>query len=69
MYNHPITSIHLSTIQTFGYTVIPPISKTLICGDTGILVVICCDWCVGIGAMVSISDIINTVSSHLTHTK
>ena len=46
MYNHPITKTHLETVTKFGIIFIPPISKTLICGDAGI------------GAMANIDTII-----------
>lgn len=36
MWNHPITAAHINTIESFGIKVIPPISKTLYCGDEGI---------------------------------
>ena len=36
MWSHPVTDPQLKIIQSWGYTVIPPISKTLMCKDTGI---------------------------------
>jgi len=35
MWEHPITKPQLDTLQSWGYTVIPPVVKTLVCGDTG----------------------------------
>lgn len=36
MYNHPLTAVHLKTVQeVIGYTVIGPIGKGLACGDIG----------------------------------
>jgi len=50
MYAHPLTAIHLKTIQeVIGYTVIGPIGKSLACGD------------VGLGAMVEWKDIVAVV--------
>jgi len=50
MYQHPLTAIHLKTIQeVIGYTVVGPIGKGLACGD------------VGIGAMVEWRDIVEIV--------
>lgn len=47
MWNHPITAQQLRTIeQWIFYQVIPPVVKTLVCGDKGI------------GAMASVDDIV-----------
>ncbi|KAF9896163.1 hypothetical protein BX616_008020 [Lobosporangium transversale] len=36
MWNHKLTDIHLTTLKdVLGYSVIPPISKLLACGDLG----------------------------------
>ena len=35
MWNHPVTPKHVETLSSWGYVMIPPISKTLACGDTG----------------------------------
>lgn len=35
MWTHPITSEHVEKLKQWGYLEIPPISKTLMCGDTG----------------------------------
>lgn len=35
MYDHPITSKHIATLQEWGYYLVPVIEKTLMCGDTG----------------------------------
>ena len=49
MWEHPLTQEHLEKLQSLKYTQIPPISKTLACGDCGI------------GAMAEVSTIIETV--------
>ena len=35
MWEHPITSSHVEQLVNIGYTHVPPIRKTLACGDTG----------------------------------
>ncbi|OLY82450.1 Phosphopantothenoylcysteine decarboxylase [Smittium mucronatum] len=50
MYEHPLTSIHISSLLSY-FHVIEPISKSLACGD------------VGVGAMASTPDIARFVSS------
>jgi phosphopantothenoylcysteine decarboxylase len=52
MYEHPVTSEHLNKIKTWGISVIPPIEKTLFCGETGI------------GAMAPINKIIEVFKSY-----
>jgi len=49
MWDHPVTRPQLNTMESWGYTVIPPIVKTLVCGDKGT------------GAMASVDTIIETV--------
>lgn len=36
MYEHPLTSQQISILKTWGYQEIPVVSKTLMCGDTGL---------------------------------
>ncbi|XP_004923650.1 phosphopantothenoylcysteine decarboxylase [Bombyx mori] len=36
MWDHPITATHISTLRAWGFIQIPPITKTLMCGDTGV---------------------------------
>lgn len=36
MWEHPITSQQIATLIQWGHVEIPPISKKLICGDTGV---------------------------------
>lgn len=36
MWNHPVTLPQINLLETWGYTVIYPISKKLVCGDTGV---------------------------------
>jgi len=35
MWNHPVTREHLHKLESWGSLVLPPISKTLVCGDSG----------------------------------
>jgi phosphopantothenoylcysteine decarboxylase len=53
MFLHPITSRQIEELKDFGYHQIDPISKTLMCGDTGI------------GAMAEVNEIANQIVSHL----
>lgn len=48
MWEHPITQEHINKLRKWGITIVPPVIKTLFCGDTGI------------GAMADISDIISS---------
>lgn len=36
MWNHPVTKDQINKLVSWGYTLVPPIVKTLICGDHGI---------------------------------
>lgn len=54
MFLHPITSRQIEDLKDFGYYEIKPISKTLMCGDTGI------------GAMAEVNVIANQIVSHLS---
>jgi len=49
MWDHPVTRPQLDTLQSWGYTVVQPVVKTLVCGDTGA------------GAMASVETIVTTV--------
>eukprot|EP00112_Aurelia_sp_Birch-Aquarium-sp1_P024123 Seg747.8 transcript_id=Seg747.8/GoldUCD/mRNA.D3Y31 product="Phosphopantothenoylcysteine decarboxylase" protein_id=Seg747.8/GoldUCD/D3Y31 len=53
MYDHPLTLQQISTLQSFGYKLIPPVEKKLACGDYGI------------GAMASTDDIANAIETIL----
>lgn len=53
MWDHPITSQHISILESWGYTLVPCIAKTLMCGDTGI------------GAMAEVQTIIQHVLDKL----
>ncbi|XP_073243241.1 phosphopantothenoylcysteine decarboxylase-like [Porites lutea] len=53
MWEHPITSSHVEQLVNIGYTHVPPIKKTLACGDTGI------------GAMAEVGTIVSLVKEHL----
>eukprot|EP00742_Colponemidia_sp_Colp-10_P009908 GILJ01010843.1.p1 GENE.GILJ01010843.1~~GILJ01010843.1.p1 ORF type:complete len:192 (+),score=14.34 GILJ01010843.1:22-597(+) len=35
MWDHPFTAKHLAILRELGAHVIPPVTKTLVCGDTG----------------------------------
>lgn len=35
MFDHPLTHQQISTLQSWGYRMIPVVSKTLMCGETG----------------------------------
>lgn len=49
MWNHPITAQQIKSLLSFGYTEIPCIEKTLVCGDRGL------------GAMAEVDTIIDKV--------
>lgn len=49
MFIHPVTVEHLTKVSSWGIDVIPPVEKTLFCGDTGI------------GAMARIEDIVKQI--------
>lgn len=50
MWKHPITAIHLNVLESWGVNIISPISKTLMCGDSGI------------GAMAEVTSIVERVT-------
>ena len=35
MWEHPLTDRHIQTLKDLGYIQIPPVAKTLACGDIG----------------------------------
>ena len=49
MWDHPVTRPQVELVESWGYIVIPPVVKTLVCGDTGT------------GAMASVETVIDTV--------
>lgn len=51
MWTHPVTSRQIRELTDWGYVQIPPISKTLMCGDTGI------------GAMAEVDTIVERIKS------
>ncbi|XP_023320354.1 phosphopantothenoylcysteine decarboxylase [Eurytemora carolleeae] len=53
MFEHPVTRPQLQTIQGWGYTVLEPQVKTLVCGDKGT------------GAMASVETILESINSVL----
>lgn len=53
MWDHPATAEHLRRVRAWGADVIPPVAKTLACGD------------VGVGAMASVEDVRNAVRDAL----
>ncbi|CAH0398188.1 unnamed protein product [Chilo suppressalis] len=56
MWEHPITAKQVASLKEWGHTEIPPISKTLICGDTGV------------GAMAEVSVIVDTIKKRSSNT-
>jgi len=36
MWEHPITATQISTLQKWGFTILSPISKHLMCNDVGV---------------------------------
>ncbi|KAK9504564.1 hypothetical protein O3M35_010872 [Rhynocoris fuscipes] len=36
MWIHPITNVHIKQLETFGFNIIPPVTKKLACGDYGV---------------------------------
>lgn len=53
MWNHPVTADQIDKLVSWGYILIPPIVKTLMCGDHGI------------GAMAEVETIITNISEKL----
>ncbi|KAL4707224.1 hypothetical protein ACJJTC_008211 [Scirpophaga incertulas] len=53
MWEHPVTTKHIALLKEWGHTEIPPISKTLMCGDTGI------------GAMAEVDTIVKVISEKI----
>ena len=49
MWEHPVTRPQLELLESWGYFIIPPVVKTLVCGDTGT------------GAMASVENIEQTI--------
>ena len=54
MWESPFTNKHLNELKSLGITIIPPIAKTLACGDTGV------------GAMADVDTIVNTTLNILS---
>lgn len=53
MWTHPVTSVHVTQLKSWGFIEIPCISKTLMCKD------------VGMGAMAEPATIVEVVKEHL----
>ncbi|XP_028170443.1 phosphopantothenoylcysteine decarboxylase [Ostrinia nubilalis] len=53
MWEHPITAQQIAALKSWGHTEIPPISKTLMCGDTGV------------GAMAEVPAIIEAIKNKM----
>ncbi|KAJ2949312.1 hypothetical protein O0L34_g6265 [Tuta absoluta] len=51
MWDHPVTAKHIATLKEWGHIEIPPISKTLMCGDSGM------------GAMAEVETIVKKIKS------
>jgi phosphopantothenoylcysteine decarboxylase len=52
MWEHPFTAKQLKVLDELGIVQIPPISKTLVCGDTGV------------GAMAEVATIVEIVKNY-----
>eukprot|EP00474_Spongospora_subterranea_P000223 CRZ00681.1 hypothetical protein [Spongospora subterranea] len=50
MWDHPVTTEHISRLTQWGVHVVPPVEKTLICGDAGM------------GAMANIDTLVDVIS-------
>lgn len=56
MWQHPITSVQVETLKSWGHLEVPCVAKTLMCGDTGL------------GAMAEVDTIVSTIrETLLTH--
>lgn len=55
MWEHPVTAEHIAKLNAWGYIEVPCISKTLMCGDTGL------------GAMATPADIFAATVQHLNN--
>lgn len=53
MWNHPVTDDQVNKLLSWGYTIVPPIVKTLMCGDHGI------------GAMAEVETIVKQILEKL----
>ena len=53
MWDHPLTDRHVEQLTSFGYTYIPVVEKTLMCGDKGL------------GAMASVDTLVQIVKDAL----
>lgn len=51
MWEHPLTAKQILTLKSFGYIEIPCVSKTLVCGDSGM------------GAMAEVKTIVEKIVS------
>ena len=51
MWTHLLTGQQLAVLSEWGFEIISPVSKTLICGDTGV------------GAMNSVAEIVSKVKN------
>jgi phosphopantothenoylcysteine synthetase/decarboxylase len=54
MWMHPLTERHLAVLQSMGVTVVPPVSKTLACGD------------IGIGGLAAVADVCVAVQASIS---
>jgi phosphopantothenoylcysteine decarboxylase len=51
MWDHPITEVQVDILKSWGYEVVGPIAKKMMCGD------------IGNGAMAEVKDIVSFVMS------
>jgi phosphopantothenoylcysteine decarboxylase len=64
MWLHPVTAQHIQTLQQWGVQIVMPISKQLMCGDTGALLFERLISTQGIGAMAEVDTIVECVCAH-----
>lgn len=55
MWEHPITSEQISKLQEWGYEVVGPVPKRMMCGDFGN------------GALAEVKDIVQYVKNKIDH--
>ena len=55
MWDHPITEEQITKLRTWGLTIVDPIAKVLMCGDSGK------------GAMADLPTIVESLFSELSH--
>jgi phosphopantothenoylcysteine synthetase/decarboxylase len=69
MWSNPFSSRHINELKSLGIIIVDPISKKLMCGDTGTCIIglrdtvpaTNCTCSVGVGAMANVSTIVAAV--------